>query len=47
MIAIFAHLLSLGAAITLIFVIQKYAKVEPLLSDLRSEIDSIGQNTED
>jgi len=47
MIAVFAHLLSLGAAITLIFVIQKYAKVEPLLSDLRSEIDSIGQNTED
>jgi hypothetical protein len=41
------HLLSLGAAILLVQVIQKYAKVEPLLNNMQSEIDSIGQEVSD
>lgn len=41
------HLLSLGAAILLVQVIQKYAKVEPLLNIMQSEIDSIGQEVSD
>lgn len=45
--SIAANILSMAAAVLLILIIQKYSKVEPLLRDLRSEIDTIGQNVED
>lgn len=45
--SIVSHVLSIGAAILLIMIIKKYNKVEPLLSEMKSEIDSIGQNDED
>lgn len=44
--SIVSNILSIGAAILLITIIRKYSKVEPLLRDMRSEIDSIGQNEE-